>query len=288
MSNYQPAVPTGARPTRPGVVTAAGYLLYVVAVLYAATAIISLATIGKVMNAVEADSVSDDGPDLKTVVQVTVVIEAIFYLLIVALFVVLGAFVLRGRNGMRITTWVIAGLGVLCTFCGAVGGGLSSTLASQENSLDSTQSEQIQNALPDWARYSTIALDVIILILLGVVIVFLALRPANAFFRRPEPIMIVGYPGYGGYPTAGYPGSPYPAYPQPGEPAYPEPGQPVYPQPSQPTYPQAGEPVYPQAPPVPPAPASPWATPGGPVPTQPGPADDSIDDNQTRQDPQQS
>ncbi len=245
MSNYQPAVPTG-RPPRPAVVTAAGYMLYVVAALFAVNAIISLSTIGRVIDAAESVSSTANEPDLKSVVTGVIIGSAAINLVIVALFVVLGVFVLRGRNGMRITTWVIGGLGVLCTLCGSASGGLSSSITSSNDNLDTAESDKLRDAVPGWAHVSSILLNVIILILLILVIIFLALRSSNAFFRAPAPMQVVGYPGYPAYPAypaPGYPGTGYP----PGSPqaTY---TQPAYPQPGQPTYPQAGDQAAPQAP----------------------------------------
>jgi len=249
MSYYNPVVPAGPRP-RPGVVTMSGYLLYAVAALLTVNVLISLATLSKALDAVRA-AVGNTDADFSNAFKVGEVIGAVIDLGIVVLFVLLGLFVLRGKNGMRITTWVVAGLGTLCSLCSVAGSGISQSMANSKNSsLSDSQISAIKDAVPGWARATSIVVYLLIAIALIAVIIMLAMPAANEFFRKPN---LMAMPGYGA-PGYGAPGYGAPAYPTYGQPPYPAgPPQPPYPTGQQP-------PPYPAAP----DPSQPWASPTQP------------------------
>jgi len=253
VSYYTPVAAPAPR-QRPSVVTAASYLLYVVAALVVVSGIATLTTYHAVLNAVQADdATSVDISTLQTAAKVGLILGIILNLIEAGVFVMLGIFVARGNNGMRITTWVIAGLGVLCFGCGAVGSGISSSIANSEQSNGVT-AVRIQDAMPGWARGLSVTVSVLCTLLAIAIIVLLTLGPSNAYFRSQQVAYVPAYPGYpgaaGAYP--GYPGAAgaYPGYPTApdGTPGYPQSGYPQsgYPPPTfPPTYPSNEPPVYP-------------------------------------------
>jgi hypothetical protein len=235
---------------RPATVTIAGYSMYAVAVLLAVNAVISLTTIGRAITFAQ-DTYGDTGQssDAATAVKIAIGLIIVIDVVMILLALILGLFVLRGNNGMRITTWVIAGLGVLCLGCSAAGG----TTGSFSNSADNGVSINARDVVPGWARSSETILYVLSVLLLIAVIILLALPASNAFFRKTP--QMVAFPGYvPGFPPPGYPA---PGYPPPGYPpaaAYPPPGYPA---------PGYAPPGY--APPAYPAPGSPSSDPTGPA-----------------------
>jgi hypothetical protein len=260
-----PLAPTPPRP-RPGIVTVAGYLLYLVAALLVISMIVSLATVSKALSYVRATYASDTNEhDLVTATKVGIGFSVVLDVVLIVLVVLLGLFNLRGRNGMRITTWVIAGLGVLCLGCGAFGNVTGSALPKSDGSSQNT-TVNIRDVVPGWAKATGITIDVISVLSLIAVIILLALPASNAFFRK-TPLAMTGYPGgYG--PVPGYPQAPgfgpNPGYPQ--TQGYPQgaPGSPV------------GDPAYPAYPGAPGQPTH------APIPTQPH---DPTQPQDQRQDP---
>jgi hypothetical protein len=235
MSYYNPVAPAGPRP-RPGVVTMSGYLLYAVAALFTVNVIITLATINKTFNRVE-EIIGNTDNSAASAFKAVEVVTVVLYLIVVALFVLLAIFVLRGNNGMRITTWVIAGIGVLCTLCSVASSGISESMTTSSNStLTDAQIKALKDVSPAWERNTAVFIYVLIALALIAVIIMLAMPASNEFFRKPN---LIAMPGYG---APGY-----------GAPAYPTYGQ-------QPPYPTAQQPPYPTAP----DPSQPWAAPTQP------------------------
>jgi hypothetical protein len=224
---------------RPGSVTAAGYLLYLVAVVIVIDAIVGIASASAVKDATVKAYESAGIPNadsLSGAATAGAIIGAVIYILLAVGLFVLGALDMRGKNAARIVTWVLAGIGVLC-FCLASVGGLASgailnsTPASPNGVSASDLAKQIKDAEPSWLQPTQTALAIISLLALILVIILLALPASNAYFR--------------GAPAGGGPG--YPTYPQYGTPpgGQPYPGEPPYPG-QQP--PPGNEPPYPGAP----------------------------------------
>lgn len=209
---------------RPGAVTAAAYLLFLVAVLIVVDAVISIVTAGAVADATRKAYESAGLPTTQTgFTQATAIFGGVFYLLLAVGLGVLGVLDLRGKNPARIVTWVVGGLGVLC-FClgavgSAVGGSLLSGLPKARNGVSAADlAKQIQDAQPSWLQPTQTTLAIINLLALILVIILLALPASNAYFRRPAAPTVD--PGVPTYPP------PYGQPPQYGQP--PAPGQPPY------------------------------------------------------------
>jgi hypothetical protein len=212
--------------SRPGVVTTAGYLLFLVAFLLVVDAIVAIATAGTIADATRKAYESAGLPtagQTGTITQGSTIFGGVIYILLAAGFAVLGVLDLRGKNPARIVTWVLAGLGVLC-FClgtvgGAAGGSVLNSLPKSGNGVSAADlAKQIQDGYPSWLVPTQTTLAVVNLIALILVIILLALPASNPYFRTPtmpEP----GYPSlpqqYGIQPPPPPPGSepPYPGQP---------------------------------------------------------------------------
>jgi preprotein translocase subunit YajC len=185
---------TPAPRQRPSTVTVAGMLLYGIAGLTVISAIVSVATFSKTMDAAkEAYANISNGDTVITFARIGGIIGIIFSLLIAALFVVLAAGNLRGKNGLRITTWVIAGLGVICYGCGVASGGLQTRFTSGGSTGDANAqqlrdaAQKMQDSIPAWTHAWSVTAAVLGLIASATVIILLALPSSNQFFRKPEP-----------------------------------------------------------------------------------------------------
>jgi hypothetical protein len=213
-------------PRRPGAVTAAGYLMFLVALLLVVDAVVSFATAQQVSDATREVYTKLNNPDFKPDIQAGgalfgAIIGGVIQVLLAAGYVVLAMLNLRGKNPARIVTWVLAGLGVLC-LCGAgVFGAASGPLLNRASTVNGVNPAQIQKdvtaAEPSWLEPTQITLAVVSLLALILVIILLALPASNRFFRKP---VIDGVGPFQQYPQQ----SPYPQPPAGNEPPYP--GQP--------------------------------------------------------------
>jgi hypothetical protein len=245
-----------AASTRPTVVTVATYLLYAVAALSLITSVISIGSFSSMAEVYEnsyGEEVGDAMSSLQSIVVASLVFGIVIQVLISAGLVLLGIFTGRGRQGARVTTWVIGGIYLCCNGLSVGSTATMSNLGLDEASGGAGPSQaelerQLSAALPDWYQGTTTALEVVLnLCMLGAV-VLLALPAAHPFFRRFQgqwdPSVPYPYPGQQpGYPMYGQPGYPPPGYAPPGYQAYQQPG---YPQTGyrQPGYPPAGYPGY--------------------------------------------
>ncbi|GLY99279.1 hypothetical protein [Actinoplanes sp. NBRC 103695] len=256
--------------TRPATVSVSTYLLWATAAIVLIQSVLTLTTVSQ-MSEVYSDLYQGTPMEgTESIVVASSVGGVVIYVLVAAGLAILSIFNNRGRNGARITTWVLGGLMLCCGGFGLLGTAASGPLSQLESSGNTggptTQELQsaLDNALPSWYQPLTTTLNIVwVLAILGVVIL-LALPASNAFFRRPargfDPSV----------PYAGYPGGqpPYPQYPgapqQPQQPQYPTypagpyaPGQPPPPAAQQPQYPPAQPPAQPP-PPAQPS-SDPWS-----------------------------
>lgn len=240
---------------RPAVVTVAGSLMLVLAVLGVIWTVVSLTVIGGVRDAITEQLTDQDLAEAASALFTVVTLVSMgFQVLIVVAFVLLGIFVLRGANPARITTWAVAGVFLLCGVCGLTVQGFGSVMPAGD-----PESEQlaraIEDAVPGWYTATDLTISIVQNLALLVIIILLALPPANAFFAKPVPLWQPPM-GYGGPPMAyppQHPGAVPPPGTQPGAqppgtepPAYgpPAPG----PQPPGAAEPPASGPVTPEEP----------------------------------------
>ncbi|MBU8858166.1 MULTISPECIES: hypothetical protein [unclassified Micromonospora] len=225
--------------TRPGVVTLSSWLLILVAVIQVLNLIVALTVVGTIRDVLTEAYAGTSAEGAADIAYAFSLVTAVASLLIAAGLVVLALLNNRGKNGSRITTWVLGGILFCCT-----GGGLLSGLAGGMTGGGGTgdvpSSEEIQrrmeDALPSWYTPVNLLLGLVALLALLAALILLALPKSNEFFRKPKA---------GWEPPV--PGGAYPAYPS-------HPGQ-------------AGDPAYPS---YPQTPGTPPSTPGGQPPSAPG------------------
>jgi len=194
------------RPARPTVVTAAGYLLYLLAGLQVVSLLVSIPTyqaMGDVYPEVYKGTPLEDSSD--TLVMITIGVGVLVVVVMAAAFITLGALDLKGKQPARIVTWVVVGLLLCCSGVGVAGSGMNfSGFGGQSNSNGVDPAEvqrQMEAALPGWAHPVSIAVSALQALIAVGVIVLLALPAANAYFRKPAPD--AGWtPPYPTYPTA--------------------------------------------------------------------------------------
>lgn len=190
--------PVSAAPTpreRPATVTAASYLLYLLAALQVVYGALALATIGPNREAFE--EVYAEMPELQAgagpLAVVTGVGTMIVYLLLAAGFLVLGILDGKGKNPARIVTWVFAGVGLCCFGVVATGPAANSLMSGMSapegaGTIDPAEIQRIiTEGLPSWYYPATTTISVLSLVSALVIIILLALRPSNEYFRKPQP-----------------------------------------------------------------------------------------------------
>ncbi|MFI5926695.1 hypothetical protein ACIA3K_12000 [Micromonospora sp. NPDC051543] len=245
---------------RPSTVTISSYLLYLFLACQVISLIITLSTIGKtrdVLRDAYAGSTADGADQVANFFYAFGLGSALIVLLLAVVLGVLAMFNNQGKNGARITTWIVGGIMVCCTGGSLLSGAAGGFNTGGNTGGDMPSAEEIRRrldeALPGWVTPVSLLLGVISLLALLAALILLALPKSNEFFRKPaaawEP------------PT---PGASYPAYPQAsGQPGYPQAsGQPGYP--STPGQPSSGEPAYPSTPGPASAPEQPTVPPADP------------------------
>jgi hypothetical protein len=281
---------TPAPRSRPRTVTISSYLLYLVAGVELITAIMGLSVIGRMSRIVDDAYSGTVGSAGQTLIVGGAVFGAVIDILFGAGLTILAIFNNRGKQGSRITTWVIGGLALCCNGFGVLGSGANFSGRFDPGTTGGPSStdveRQINDALPSWYSGTAILLASISVLALLAVIVLLAMPASNAFFRKfvtggwdpSQPYTgATPYGAYSPYPYAAqppYPGQPYPGQPYPGQqqpPPYPGQQPPPYQgQPQYPPYPgqPAGEPATPPPGSVPPVSGAPGSAPPAP-PAQP-------------------
>ena len=247
---------TSAERARPSTVTISSYLLYLVALLQVIGALVAFAIVGtyrKVFNEAFAGTEAEGAGN--TIATVSLVIPVVLGVLLAAGLTVLAVFNNRGRNGSRITTWIVGGILFCCSGFGLLGSALGSTFDFGSGSTDPNVPDQaeiqrrLNDELPGWYGPVTITMAVLTVLALLGALILLALPASNAFFRKQPagwepPVPGSAYPGYPSTGTPPYPTSPY----QPGEPPLPPPPG---------STPPGGPPPPPGAPPSTPPPPPP-------------------------------
>ncbi|MEU2700606.1 hypothetical protein [Micromonospora aurantiaca (nom. illeg.)] len=223
--------------TRPGVVTLSSWLLILVAAIQVLNLIVALTVVGKIRDVLTDAYAGTSAEGAGDIAYAFSIITAVVSLLIAAGLVVLALLNNRGKNGSRITTWVLGGILFCCTGGGLLTGLTGGMTGGGNTTGDVPSSEEIQrrleDALPSWYTPVNLLLGLVALLALLAALILLALPKANEFFRKPKA---------GWEPPV--PGGAYPSHPG-----------------------QSGDPAYPS---YPPAPGTPPSTPGGQPPSAPG------------------
>ncbi|WP_025618264.1 hypothetical protein [Salinispora cortesiana] len=178
---------------RPAAVTAAVVLLALMALAAVAYAVAGLFILFSTVNAfrlaVAGSAASSDEIDAVVVlVAVWTVAGAVVSLLAGVLLAALAGLVRTGRNGARVATWVVAGLGVVGGCCGLTVLGGMRAFPMQPGDEDRSTIEllaRLSEAYPDWWISLGAGLSVGQVLGYLVVATLLALPPAAIWFRRP-------------------------------------------------------------------------------------------------------
>jgi hypothetical protein len=188
----------GGRPARPGTVSFAGVLLYLLV-------LISLISAGldiyqstflkkdKLLAIYEAGGYSKEQADVAaTAAPIALYVAAGFAVVLAIVYLFLAIFVGKGKQWARVTTWVVAGLfGACCNLFGVLGSAASSSLSGfgAPTNIDSKKiAEDSQALLPSWSQPVGIAVAAIVLIVALGVVILLALPPSHPYFRKAEPV----------------------------------------------------------------------------------------------------
>jgi hypothetical protein len=220
--------PTYPGRVRPSTVTVSSYLLYLVAAIQVISFLVNLSVLGTFQRVYRDAFAGTNQPAVgETVATVTLIGGSALSLLLGLVIAALAMMNNRGRNGSRITTWVLGGIFLCCTGFGLVGAlaGNSMNFGSANNGNGPDPAEvqrRLEAGLPGWYNPVSTVLGVVSLLALLGALILLALPASNEFFRKPAPGVEPGLPG-GTYGDPSYPAYPnYPAYP-PGEPPLPPP-----------------------------------------------------------------
>ncbi|WFF02277.1 hypothetical protein [Micromonospora sp. WMMD964] len=216
--------------------TISTYLLLLFALTQLVSLIMVIGVSGRIRQGFE-DAYSGTPEDAETIGSVAAAfsVASVAVILVLALVLVtLAMFNNRGRNGTRITTWIVGGIMVCCVGGSVVSGaaGFSPGGSGGANAPSGAEIERsMSDALPSWYGPASTAVNIVGLLALITALILLALPKSNEFFRKPTAAWEPPTPG------AGYPGQPQgtgqPGYPQStGEPGYPSSGEPSYPPPA--------------------------------------------------------
>lgn len=190
MADSDPTVPG-----RPLTVTAAGYLLYLVAAALVGNAIGLWAITGRVSDAARQAwaAVPKDADKYAAAYHSGLTVAGIVFVIVAAVLVVLGALDLRGVNLARILTWVVGAVLTLCCGCLAIGqftSGTGTAVTAGGSTVDGVDvaraNQQIGDAFPGWSTALFILLLVVGLPALIATIVLLTLPSSRAYFRPAE------------------------------------------------------------------------------------------------------
>jgi hypothetical protein len=224
-----PVAPAGR--VRPGTVTISSWLLFLVAALQLAQAVVGLSAMGTIADIYnEAYQGTDLEGSGEVIAGVGVIGGSIFGVLMAVGLVILAIFNNRGKNASRITTWVIGGLLLCCSGFGLVGQLAGSSMNLGGGGTDMPDPKEVQQKIDDalpWYTPTAATLGVIALLALVTALVLLALPPSNDYFRKVQPAWEPPVPGYPGYQAQ-------PGYPPPVTPGVPPSEQPPGPPPAQP------------------------------------------------------
>ena len=182
--------PAPERKPRPGTVSAASWLLFLVAAIYVASFVATLITLDVFVNATREAYAGTELEGQEDFAVITTVAQSVIFLLVAGGLVALGILNNLGKNPARIVTWVVGGLVLCCTGAGLALQGVMTSVPVPEDVEGPDPMEvqrQIEAALPDW--YITLSWigSVVAILALIVALILLALPPSNEFFRKTPP-----------------------------------------------------------------------------------------------------
>lgn len=196
-SGYLVPEQPGGSPARPGTVSFATFLLYLLALLSIVSAALNIYTASfqdkeKLLAIfLEGGYPQDQAEASASLAPVTFYAGAGVSVVLAILYVVLAIFVGKGKQWARITAWVVSGLGICCGLIGLAFLSFESTLTGMADTggIDVEKVTADQAALlPSWLTPLTNALSIVSLVACIAVVVLLLLPPSHPYFRKPEPV----------------------------------------------------------------------------------------------------
>lgn len=178
---------------RPASISAAVWLLYLVAVLFLINGVVVI-LVHSPMSEIYKRAFAEDSQlrtgsaDAIAIFLVTGLGLALSVLFAVGTFV-LAILTARGSNAARIVTWVVAGAGVWIIGRGIVNTVVGRTVTGfggADSRLDPAEVQRLmEKLLPSWYAPVSVTSNVLQLLALLAIITLLALPTSNAFFWRP-------------------------------------------------------------------------------------------------------
>ena len=173
---------------RPGVVTAASVLLYLLAALQLLTFGASFAQYPAFQELLADESFAQADRDLlRTAMLLGLGLALALSVAFIAGYVVLGIFLGKGKQPARVVTWVVAGLQLVCQTCSFGRQATTSGAQSGSQNLDPELRRRFDELSPDW--YDTLASirTVVEIVALVAIVILLCLSAAHDFFRKDQP-----------------------------------------------------------------------------------------------------
>jgi hypothetical protein len=191
-------VPDPGGQSRPGTVTAASGLLYLLALLSLVITALSVYSISQMDASTFQQIYEDSGMSASdaeaaaSIATSVAYVGAVPWVVFAILFLIVAIFVGKGKQWARITTWVVAGITSLCCFgfglIGNAAGTALSGMGGQSGGVNQDElTRKIQDAQPDWLPPVSTAVYGLGLLAALAVIVLLLLPPSHPYFRKPEP-----------------------------------------------------------------------------------------------------
>lgn len=196
MTNAVPHFESPAPKTRPGSVTFAAALQFLVFILGAVTAVLSLVYASDVTEAMRS-SLESQGAAPDVVESVSGGDDALtisLTLIPAVVTLILAFFVLRGSNGARIASWVVSGLMLLCSLAGI---GILGLLSGVEaDGIDfAAATEAGMDAVPSWYNLFGNVGGIVTMLAHLLIIILLALPVSNRYFRKDPQQQQIILPG---------------------------------------------------------------------------------------------
>lgn len=190
---FEPYPSEPAAKTPPATVTYAAWSQYAILALAVISTVLTIVStldvVGQMRDALSSTDTLNQG-ELETMLSLVQVISigaAVVTLLFSVAVGVLGHFNLKGRNGARVATWVLAGVGLACGVCSGAAAPFNSTVntATSGDELTNSVNDALSTIqIPAWQNTVSILLLVVSTILYLVVIVLLAMPASNDYFRK--------------------------------------------------------------------------------------------------------
>ncbi|MGC4810321.1 hypothetical protein ACLQ29_07315 [Micromonospora sp. DT228] len=210
--------PESASARRPAVVLSAATVLWVMAVASLAYTVVDLVVLGGTVDAFrsaarDTSASPEQIDDVVTLLRASAVLSAVLAALSAPVLAGLALGLLAARNGVRVATWVVSGLGVLggcCSVAVLIGERAAPLQLGADDQALAELLGLIGDAYPSWWIPLNAGLSVGQVLGYLVVAVLLALPAANAWFGHRRSTAPPAFTSVPHYPQSAPPAPPYP------------------------------------------------------------------------------